>query len=203
VASATVSNLEAAVRRIMSALADLGREAALVGGLAVSVRSEPRFTRDVDLAVAATDDADAEALAYELQGRGYRVLALVEQSEKGRLSTIRLEATHEGRDVVIDLLFASSGIEPEIVAAAEPLEVFPGVTLPVARAGHLVALKLLARDDRRRPQDLVDLRALLDVLTEEDVALARAAVVLIERRGFARKRELARLLEEALVDRER
>ncbi len=32
-------------------------EAALVGGVAVSVRTEPRFTRDVDLAVAVPDDS--------------------------------------------------------------------------------------------------------------------------------------------------
>lgn len=31
---------------------------------------------------------------------------------------------------VVDLLFASSGIEPEIVAAAEPLEVLPGLGRP-------------------------------------------------------------------------
>jgi hypothetical protein len=33
-----------------------------VGGLAVSSRCEPRFTRDLDLAVASPDDAAAEAL---------------------------------------------------------------------------------------------------------------------------------------------
>jgi hypothetical protein len=33
----------------------------LVGGLAVSVRTEPRFTRDVDLVVAISDDHAAEA----------------------------------------------------------------------------------------------------------------------------------------------
>jgi hypothetical protein len=32
--------------------------------------------------------------------------------------------------------------------------------VPVARIGHLMALKVLARDDRRRPQDFDDLRAL-------------------------------------------
>ena len=41
---------------------------------------------------------------------------------------------------------------------SEPLEIFPSVTLPVAQIGRLVALKLLARDDRSRPQDAIDLR---------------------------------------------
>src|SRR5262249_57193065 len=59
--------------------------------------------------------------------------------------------------VMVDVLFATAGIEPEIVAAAEVLEVLPGILMPVATAGHLVVLKLLARDDENRPQDATDL----------------------------------------------
>jgi hypothetical protein len=55
---------------------------------------------------------------------------------------------------VIDLLFASSGIESEVVGDAEPLELLPGLRIGVARTGHLTALKVLARDDVNRPQDL-------------------------------------------------
>jgi hypothetical protein len=38
---------------------------ALVGGLAVSIRTEPRFTRDADLAVALANDAEVEALIHD------------------------------------------------------------------------------------------------------------------------------------------
>ncbi|MBL8899776.1 MAG: hypothetical protein JNM84_19250 [Planctomycetes bacterium] len=48
---------------------------ALVGGLAVSVRCEPRFTRDLDLAVAVASDLEAEALVREWIRGGYRILA--------------------------------------------------------------------------------------------------------------------------------
>ena len=65
--------------------------------------------------------------------------------------------------IVVDLLFASSGIEPEIVAAAQPLEVVAELRVSVARTGHLIAMKLLARDDRHRPADADDLRALATV----------------------------------------
>jgi hypothetical protein len=91
----------------------LGRHFALVGGFAVSARTEPRLTRDADLAVRVTDDRDAEALVRALQGRGWRVVAAVEQDAAGRLATVRLAVA--GEDVhgaVVDLLFASSGIEP-------------------------------------------------------------------------------------------
>jgi ribosomal protein L14 len=40
-------------------LHDVGARFALVGGLAVSVRVEPRFTRDIDLVVAIEHDAAA------------------------------------------------------------------------------------------------------------------------------------------------
>ena len=56
----------------------------------------------------------------------------------------------EPSGVVVDLLFASCGIEPELVRDAEPLEVFEGLTLPVARLEHLLAMKVLACAQTRR-----------------------------------------------------
>ena len=153
--------LESALRQIGADLARACVAFALVGGLAVSVRTEPRFTRDADLAVALASDAQAEALINQLRAYGYRIEAIVEQSAVGRLATVRLISSKEAGAPVVDLLFASSGIEAEIVAEAEPIELLPGLTMGVARVGHLIALKVLSRDDIARPQDLVDLRALL------------------------------------------
>ncbi|HKB23714.1 MAG TPA: nucleotidyl transferase AbiEii/AbiGii toxin family protein [Methylomirabilota bacterium] len=130
----------------------------------MSARTEPRFTRDADLAVLVAGDRDAEALVRDLQGRGWRVVAAIEQDAVERLATVRLALAGEDvRGAVVDLLFASSGIEPEIVAAAEPIEAVPGFGVPVARLGHLIALKVLARDDRARPYDRVDLAAFVRI----------------------------------------
>ncbi len=192
----TCSDLEALLRRAQKRLKRFGHPWALVGGLAVSAQTEPRFTRDVDLALAVASDADAEHLIRELQGEGYQVVAVVEQKATLRLSTVRLlppEAT--GNEAILDLLFASSGIEPEIVAQARVLEVFPGLLLPVARVGHLLSLKLLARDDENRPQDAMDIKSLLQVATEEDLADARRAAQLIQERGFNRDRDLPQELQ--------
>ncbi len=63
---------------------------ALVGGLAVSARAEPRTTRDVDLAISASSDDDAERLIHVLQSMGYGVVTLVEQTHTARLATARL-----------------------------------------------------------------------------------------------------------------
>jgi predicted nucleotidyltransferase len=191
------NRLHGALARAASDLARLRAPFALVGGVAVSVRAEPRLTRDLDLAVAVARDAEAEALVRSLVADGYGTTSLVEQEHAGRLATVRLVAPGEApKGVVIDLLFASSGIEPEIIAGAEPLEIFSGLTVPVARVGHLVALKLLARDDRHRPQDAADLRALRMVASDEEIARARAAADLIQQRGFARGRNLQRAVDD-------
>ncbi len=188
--------LQELLRRAATDLDALGFGFALIGGLAVSVRSQPRFTADVDLAVSVASDKEAENLVRGLRDRGWRIEALVEQEDTGRLATVRLLGEEEGAPVV-DLLFASSGLEPEIVAEAEALEVFPEQSIPVASLGHLVALKLLARNDLR-PQDSADLRALVDVAEERDLVVARAAVGLIQQRGFARGRDLDAALAELI-----
>lgn len=194
-----MNRLEATLLEIVRRLDDLGQRCALVGGLAVSAHTEPRFTRDVDLVVALDDDRGAEALIRQLVAAGYRVTATVEQEGVGRLATARLlppGETEEG--VVVDLLFASSGVEGEIVAAARRVEVFPGAPVAVATVGHLVVLKLLARDESR-PQDDADLRALLRVATAADLAEARRSLALVTTRGFARGRDLAGALDETVA----
>lgn len=198
-----MSVLREAARRIAQDLGALGTSGALVGGVAVSARCEPRFTRDLDLAVRVRDDEEAQALVHALLNGGYRVHQVLENLAQHRLATVRLESREPGASgVLVDLLFGSSGIEAEIVDDAEMLEVFAGVTLPVARVGHLLVLKLLARDDRRRPQDAVDIRSLVSVATPEDIARAREAAALVQRRGFARGRDLRRRLTAALRSRD-
>jgi predicted nucleotidyltransferase len=187
-----VASLADLLARAAADLTAAGARFAVVGGLAVSARTEPRFTRDVDLAVAVADDLEAEALVQDLRGRGHRLVALVEQEDVGRLATVRLESD-TGNGSMLDLLFAASGIEREVVAGATTMELLPGVRLPVASVGHLLALKVLACDDRRRPQDRSDLAALLAVATGPDIESARQALDLIRQRGFHRGRDLSGL----------
>jgi Nucleotidyl transferase AbiEii toxin, Type IV TA system len=187
-----VNAVEAALRKAAKDLTELGQRWAIVGGFAVSARAEPRFTRDLDIAVAVVNDDAAESLVRRLLTRQYRLLASVEQDAVGRLATVRLGTTAvTAANVVVDLLFASCGIEPEIAGAAEDLEILPGFVAPVARTAHLIAMKLLARDDDRRPQDRSDLRALIEAASDRDIEDVRKAIELITRRGFHRDRDLA------------
>ena len=189
---------EQAVAAIAADLDHLELGYALIGGFAVSIRTDPRFTQDIDLAVAVADDDAAELAVHRLVERGYAILAVVEHEAQSRLATARLEVP--GEAWVVDLLFASSGIEREIVHAADRIEVVRGLRLPVASVGHLIALKLLARDDHTRPQDSADLRALVGVADKEELLQARAAVSLIEARGYGRGRDLGANLRALLAD---
>ena len=191
-----MTDLEQELRYAVDQVQGAGGNLALVGGLAVSARSEPRLTRDADLAVAVTDDREAEDLLIELRRSGYTVVAIVEHRASGRIGTARLSRTTLDEGIVVDLLFASSGIEPEIVDAAERIEILPSFAIPVARTGHLIVMKLLARDDRLRPADADDLRHLAAVATAEEWDLARAAASLVVERGFHRDRDLHALIDE-------
>jgi len=54
-----LSRLRRALHRASLDLDALGVRWALVGGLAVSARTQPRVPRDIDLAIGATDDTEA------------------------------------------------------------------------------------------------------------------------------------------------
>lgn len=175
-----------ALRGIVAALRDRERVIAVVGGLAVSARTEPRFTRHVDIAVAVTDDTDAELLVRDLASAGYRPIATVEHEARKRLSTVRL-LSPEG--VTVDLLFASSGIEAEIAARATPVELPSAGLVPVAIAEDLLAMKILSMRDTRL-QDRIDAQRLVEFVADLDLVKVREMLALVTERGFHREQNL-------------
>jgi hypothetical protein len=192
-------SLRGALVAALRDLHEIGSRHAIIGGLAVSARVEPRMTRDVDIVVAVADDAAAEAVVHQMLLRGYRIGNVLEQSVTGRLATTRLlppDAWESG--VVVDLLFASSGIEGEVADAAESLVVLKDTVAPVATVGHLIALKLLS-ESARRPQDAADLARLATTAASVDWAQARGAVGLIVDRGFGRGRDLVAALNRLMT----
>ncbi len=195
---ATVTRLQPALRRLQVDLRHLGLRWAVVGGLAVSLRGEPRTTHDLDINVVVAGDSQAESVVRGFMSRGYLFQWAREHEDLGRLMIVRLMAGASGAPGVdIDLMFASSGIEEDVVAAADMLEILPGVVAPVATMAHLLALKTLAG----RTKDVTDFATLVQHATELDLLEAREALELISRRGFDRGKDLqaefARLLERA------
>ncbi len=184
-------NLGNLVRPVVARLRANNAQFAVVGGLAVSARTVPRFTKDADLAVLVSNDAEAERLVFTIARDGYQIVTLIDQTATGRLATARLALSGgTPEDAVVDLIFATCGIEPEVVMAAEPIRLFSGVIAPVAQIGHLIALKVLSRNDDTRPQDTVDLRALIVEASPEDLETARTSLDLITERGYNRDKNL-------------
>ena len=159
---------------------------ALIGGVAISVRAQPRTTLDLDLAISVANDREAEKLVRSLVAAGYRhdAFHLEHEHGSGRLAMVRISGDTQ---VPIDLLFASSGIEKEVVEGAEHLEALPGVVVPVATVEDLIALKVLSG----RLQDSADVAALLTVATLEQRRRARQRLALIHERGFDRGKSLS------------
>lgn len=186
--------LEREIGAIADELRGRRRPFALVGGLAVSVRAEVRFTRDVDIAVVVEDDADAESLVLDLRASGYRPIGSVEHETLRRLATVRLVSPN---GIKVDLLTASSGIEPEIVARATAVQVEGIAPLPVATAEDLLSLKVLAMTERRL-QDRIDAQKLVAVNPTLDMDRVRANLQLITARGFHRDQDLLAKLERFL-----
>lgn len=200
-----VTRLDRVLRRVAEDLGDLGYRWALIGGLAVAARAEPRTTRDVDVALAVDGDAEAEQVVASFLRRGYRTFAQLEHTDAARLVGMRLLSPAEPDEgLVVDLLFASSGIEEEVVNEAEILELMPGLAVPIARTGHLIALKILAFQPdhpERRPHDIHDARALIAIADESELDRARRSLELISGRGFSRGRDLEQVLERLLARR--
>jgi len=187
-----VNPLTRALQLAARELENAGISFAVVGGLAVSARTEPRFTRDVDLAVAVEGDQAAEHFVRGLLRNGWRVLAQVEQTSTGRLATIRTlpPGSDDATSTVVDFLFASSGIEADVARCAEPLELFEGVVVPVAAPAHLLAMKVLSMNESSRAQDRTDALALLAILSPDQLSEARAALTSLAQRGFHRGKDL-------------
>lgn len=189
--------LELALRQTALRLEDETIDFAVVGALAVGARTVPRTTLDVDLAVCTADDSQAESLIGCLLAQGFRLNSLLEHEVTHKLVTARLVAPDT--DTLVDLLFSCTGVEPEIVSAAELCEPYPGLTLRVAAVGHLMAMKVLSQSEDRL-QDRVDLGHLRQVCTPAEAARATEACALIVERGYHRGRDLVQELQRWLPD---
>ena len=88
-----------------------------------------------------------------------------------------------------DLIFATCGVEREIVASAERVELFPGEWVTTATAESMVAMKILSAT-AKRPRDLGDLQAMLRENPTLDDSRVASLLQAIEVRGYSRGQDL-------------
>lgn len=172
---------------LVALLEGQGTPYAVVGGLAASARGEARFTRDIDVALMVANDDQAEQCIHGFVQQGYVVIATVEQEATHRLATARLRHPDA---VVCDLIFATCGIESEVVASAERVELFPGKWVTTATAESIVAMKILSAT-AKRPRDLGDLQAMLRANPTLDESRVASLLEAMEARGYSRGQDLA------------
>lgn len=187
--------IEEYLKRVITDLNDIDVSYALVGGLAYGTRAEPRFTRDIDLALDADSDEAAEHITGQLIRCGYFPEIELANRHTGALATFRMRYRRSlvgipvDQSPFIDLLFSHSGIEKETINAATVTEPFPNVHIPTAAIPHLIAMKALSESDRRL-QDRIDLQNLIAVASDEELAEVPPLLDLITQRGFANGKDL-------------
>ncbi len=188
--------LELHSTRAIELLKRVGARFAVVGGIAVSFRAEERTTKDLDLVIAVEDDAAAQRFVHEFSQLGYLIDDIFEHETANRMSTVRMISQGD-HPMFVDLLFASSGIESEIIDSAEESHIFSNTNVHVATVPALIALKVLsARPGRMK--DIVDLQSLFEVASQEEIAEARYLLDLITTRGYNRNKDLQKDLDRYL-----
>lgn len=121
---------------------------ALIGGLAVSIRGEPRFTADVDVVIG-VDLPSAIRWLGVLQESTFR--PLVSDAVELMRSVYLLPLRHTVTNVKVDVAIGVSGFERQIIARSTKVRV-SDLLVPVATAEDLILMKLLAA----RPRDIED-----------------------------------------------
>ena len=168
-----------------------GMRCALIGGLAVSLRGQPRMTVDVDLVVLATVE-EALQLVHELDGTCFA--PLFPGVEEVVTKSFILPLRHRSTGIRVDLAIGMSGFEQRAVHRATPVTI-GGTRIPVVSIEDLLVMKALAG----RPQDDQDIRGL--VAAQRDVIDWSACLELAEKLGEAADLDIVSRLRAARIDR--
>ena len=117
---------------------------ALIGGLAVSLRGQPRMTVDVDLVILADVD------------QALRLAQLFPGVEEVVARSFILPLRHRATGIRVDVAIGMSGFERQAVSRATKVTI-GDVRVPVVAVEDLLVMKALAG----RPQDDQDIRGLV------------------------------------------
>lgn len=142
-----------------SMLESRGIACAVIGGLAVSLRGQPRMTIDVDLVIKAEVE-DALRLVRDLEATQFE--PLFSGVEEVVSTAFILPLRHRMTGVRLDLAVGVSGFERDAIARATTVAVGQ-TTVPVVTVEDLLVMKALAG----RPQDDLDIRGLIGLHREE------------------------------------
>lgn len=121
---------------------------AVINGIAVGVRGEPRFTADVDV-ILGIDLDGADTLVEALDASAFRPL-FPDVAEVVRAAFI-LPVRHRETQIKVDMSIGLTGFERQLIRRATKIKL-GSQPIPVATAEDMILLKLLAS----RPRDTDD-----------------------------------------------
>ena len=145
-------DFEKSIETITGFLAEHELRYALIGGLALAAYGHPRSTLDLDLVVDLEDQAEIIAFMERL---GFETL---------HRSPGYSNHSHEQADLGrVDFVYVSGTTSDQIFGATTPMPGPGGLRIPVPKAEHLIAMKVLAmkNDPGRTFQELADIRNLI------------------------------------------
>ncbi|MBU0504571.1 MAG: DUF6036 family nucleotidyltransferase [bacterium] len=125
---------------------------AMIGGMAVSARSRPRATKDIDFLISADPDSDFSKL-FSFP-KDYKIKKFKSDRFDPINGLVRVY-DNDGNEL-IDLIPVFWDWQNEAIKHAEEIE-FLETTIPIAKIEDLIVLKLKAGG----PQDLLDIEELL------------------------------------------
>lgn len=132
---------------------------ALIGALAVSARSRPRATQDIDFLVSAEDEFFSKHFPATIKSMGYSYKIFTGGMNDPINGLIRIY-NHSGEELV-DIIPVYWKWQDEMVKDAPQVKISKDLSIPIALAEDLVVLKLKAHG----PQDLLDVKELLRAMS--------------------------------------
>ena len=154
-----------ALRDLQSWLSHERIDYATVGGIAVSLVAQPRFTNDID-AVVWVESERWRPLLESASRHGFvpRIADPIEFATRSRVLLLR----HTDTGIGIDLSFAALPFEREMIDEAIPVDIHD-VKLRIARPEDLIVMKAVAN----RAKDLADIESILTFHPKLDLAHVR------------------------------
>ncbi|OGC89699.1 MAG: hypothetical protein A2W25_17360 [candidate division Zixibacteria bacterium RBG_16_53_22] len=139
--------------RLASALKKAKIDYMVIGGQAVLIHGEPRYTKDIDVTLGVDTDKLPELIKLS-KGLGLRVL--VKKPEEFVRDTKVLPAIQISSNIKVDFIFSSAEFEREAIKRAKSVKI-GRTAIKFASLEDLVILKIIAG----RPRDIEDVRILL------------------------------------------
>jgi hypothetical protein len=147
-----MTQFEEAAIEVHEVLERLGLPYAIIGGVAVQRWGEPRFTKDIDLAVIAPVEEFMKTIQTLLESFSPRLDDTLEVAQRGRVLTVK---TTNGYPV--DISFGIPGYEEHVMERTVEHSLSSGQIIRLCSAEDLIIHKAVAR----RVQDVRDLESVI------------------------------------------